>query len=515
MMLALAGLHAQTLDLLDYSVLAAFFALNLGIGWWSARKSQSSSDDFLRGGGRTAWWAAGISFFATGSSSISTMAIPATTYSGNWLSFGSAPAQAAATVIIAFAFVSLLRRLNITTIFEYLEFRFNRPVRLLGAILTLLLKVFGRVSVVMLLPSLALSEVTGLSVYWSIFLLGGVTVVYAGAGGLKAVIWTDVAQTLIVFGGLAFVILYISFGVPHGISGILHLAAARGKLHPVSWDWNFHEPTFCVFVGMGLASVFQQLSDQPLMQKVFSTPNPRAARNSVLLGVGIALPTSVFFFFLGTALFAFYQVHPGRLSSPATPDSIVPYFIIHELPHGIVGMIVAGIFASAMGTISSIINSTATIAKTDCFDLLFPDAGESQKVTFARWVTIAAGVSGMAMAAYIASQNVHSLWDHYLKLIALLGGGLPGVFALGLLSRRANSVGVIAGLVASIAVTWYVQAFTNVSSFLHGFIAVATSIVIGYGASRLVTPGGRARDLAGLTVWDPKTSPPRTARLRT
>src|SRR5471032_2077414 len=97
-MLALAAPHPQTLNPLDYTVLGLYFALNLAIGWWWARKSQSSSDNFLRGGGRTAWWAAGISFFATGSSSISTMAIPATTYAGNWLSYGSAPAQAAATI---------------------------------------------------------------------------------------------------------------------------------------------------------------------------------------------------------------------------------------------------------------------------------------------------------------------------------------------------------------------------------------------------------------------------------
>ena len=162
---------------------------------------------------------------------------------------------------------------------------------------------------------------------------------------------------------------------------------------------------------------------------------------------------------------------------------------------GLIGLIVAGIFASAMGAISGVINSTATIVKTDCFDLLFPQAKDRQQVAVARWATLVAGVLGIAMAAYIAGLNLTSLWDKYLQLIALIGGGLPGVFALGLLTKRANPPGVITGLLASIAITWYVQHFTKIDTFLHSFVAVFSAIVIGYVASLLFPSRGSARDL--------------------
>ncbi len=507
MLLPLADLGVRTLNLLDYSILLGYFLLNIAIGLWVVRKNKSdkktTSDQFLRGAAKTAWWAAGISWFATGQSSISVMAIPATTYSKNWLSFGSTPAQTIGTILIAFIFVSLLRQLNITTLFEYLESRFSRRVRVLGAILTLLLKILGRISVVLLLPSLALSQVTGLNVYGSIILIGGVTIAYAIGGGFEAVIWTDVAQSIILFGGLFFVMFQIIHGVPHGLSGIFEVAHAHQKLQASSWAFDLNQPTIWVFIGMSLGSIFQQVGDQPLMQRVFSTPDVKSARNSVLLGAFLSIPAALFFFFLGTALWAFYQFHPDRLASLPTSDAIVPYFIVNELPHGLIGLIVAGIFASSMGTISSVINSTATIAKIDCFDLLFPHKSDAAQVKFARWATFSAGVLAMGMALYIASLNVQSLWEKYLQLLALIGGGLPGVFALGLLTRKANSNGVLIGLIVSITITWAVQHFTHVSSFLHGFVAIASTIIIGYIAS-IILPTKDNTQLAGLTVWDRK-----------
>jgi SSS family transporter len=505
MILPFAALGIRTLNSLDYCILIAYFLFNIAIGLWIVRKNKTenktSSDQFLRGAGKTAWWAAGISWFATGQSSISVMAIPATTYSKNWLSFGSTPAQSIATVLIAFVFVSLLRKLNITTLFEYLESRFSRKVRVLGAILTLLLKILGRISVVLLLPSLALSQVTGLNVYGSIILIGGVTIAYAIGGGFEAVIWTDVAQSIILFGGLFFVMYQIIHGVPHGLSGIFAVAESHQKLQATSWALDLNEPTIWVFIGMSLGSIFQQVGDQPLMQRVFSTPDVKSARNSVLLGAVLSIPAALFFFFLGTALWAFYQVHPDHLNSLPTSDAIVPYFIVNELPHGLIGLIVAGIFASSMGTISSVINSTATIAKIDCFDLLYPNKSDKAQVSFARWATFAAGLLAMIMALYIASLNVQSLWDQYLQLLALIGGGLPGVFALGLLTRKANSNGVLIGLLVSILITWAVQHYTHISSFLHGFVAIASTIVIGYVASLLIPTKDKSH-LKGLTVWD-------------
>jgi len=497
----LAVISVRTLAWPDYLVLFAYLAVNLGVGWWWARKRQTS-DGFLKGSSKVRWWAAGISFYATATTSISFMAVPAKTYATDWRFIASAPAQAAATLLIALVFAGLMRRLNITTIFEYLEFRFNRAVRLLGAFLSVMLKVFGRMSVVMLLPSLALAAVTGIDVYRCIVLLAAATVTYAMLGGFVAVIWTDVFQFTIMFGGVLVAVLSMLHGIPDGLAGVWRIGNEYGKFDAVSWDFDFTEPTIWVFLGLMLRTVFTQLSDQSLMQRVFSTPTEKAAKRTLAVGALLGVPGAVIFFFAGTCLFVYYQVHPPHPDGLPN-DAIFPYFLVNELPHGVVGLVIAALLASAMGSISSDLNSSATVVSTDFLPLFRPGTTEQVRVRVARVATVLAGVFAAAMAAYLASLNVPSLWDQVLKLAALIGGGMPGVFALGLLTRRANAPGVIGGALASVAFTAWLQAYTEIHAFFQGFCAVSCSMVVGYGASLLLrSQAGAPRDLRGLTVWD-------------
>lgn len=500
MPLLLAAIVPRTLDLLDYLLLAAYFAVNLGIGWWCSRKKQSSGNFFL-GGGRVAWWAAAVSLFATATSSISFMALPAATYANDWMAYGSSPAQGFAGLLVGFVFVGLLRRLNLTTVFGYLERRFDYRVRLLGAGLAVLLKVAGRMSVVMLLPALALSTVTGINVYVSIVLMGTVTTLYAMEGGFEAVVWTDVMQSAVMLGSVAVALGYIISGVDGGFSGLIRTGVAAGKFKMISWDWDFTKGTVWVFIGMFFATIFTYVADQPMMQRMLATANERDAKRSFYLGYVIGIMSATTFFFTGTALWVFYRNHPERLSPDLPNDKIFPYFIANELPHGVVGVIIAGLLAAAMGALSSALNSTAAIVVSDFQGTLRPDATEAQRLRLARRATLVSGVIATAMAAYLATLNVTSLWDQFLKLIALIGGGFPGVFALGLLTRRANSPGVIVGALASIAVTAWVQTETKTISFFHTFVAIAACVVIGYLASLCFT-GRPKKDLRGLTLWD-------------
>ena len=501
MPLPLAAIVPRTLDVVDYILLAVYFAVNLGIGWWCSRRKQSSGSFFL-GGGRVAPWAMAVSFFATSTSSISFMALPAMSYSTDWMAYGSSPAQAFAGILVGFVFVGLLRKLNLTTVFGYLDQRFDHRVRLLGAGLAVLLKVCGRMSVVMLLPALALSTVTGLNVYLSILVMGIVTTIYAMEGGFEAVVWTDVLQSAVMIGGVGVAIYFISSGVDNGLVGLIQTGQETGKFKMISWDWDFTKPTVWVFVGMFFATIPTQVGDQPLMQRMLATADVREAKRTVVMGNVIGLAASVLFFFVGTALFVFYRAHPDRLTADLPNDKIFPYFIANELPHGIVGLIIAGLLAAAMGALSSAMNATAAILVSDFQGTLKPQATEQQRLRLARISTMTCGLVATAMASYLASLNVTSLWDQFLKLIALIGGGFPGVFALGLLSRRANAPGVIIGTVASIAITAWVQYDTKIVSFLHTFVAIVSCMVIGYIASFFFAAKAEKRDLRGLTLWD-------------
>ena len=323
---ATATFTPRTLSLPDYVMLALYFALNLGIGWWCARRKKNSAGDYFLGGGRVLWWAAAISFFATSTSSISFMALPAKAYTTDWLAFGSAPAQAFAGILVGLVFVAGLRRMNMTTIFSYLERRYDRRVRLLGAGLGVFLKVGGRMSVVLLLPALALSTVTGLNVYLSIALMGGVTTLYALEGGFEAVIWTEVLQVAVTFGGVAVAFWFLTRGVDGGFSGIIANGMVADKFRAISWDLDVTQPTVVVFIGMFFATIFTQISDQPLMQRMLASANVKEAKRTVVIGNIIGLASSVVFFFVGSSLWVFYQAskpacRTTRFSPTSSPTS--------------------------------------------------------------------------------------------------------------------------------------------------------------------------------------------------
>lgn len=500
-----AAVHARTLAWQDYTTLTLYFAVNLGIGWWCAKRKQNAANDYFLGGGRIPWWAAAVSFFATATSSISFMALPAKSFTTDWLAYGTVPSQTLGGFAVGFFFVTLLRRIKMTTVYSYLERRFDKRVQLLGAALGIMLKIGGRMSVVMLLPALALSTVTGLNVYVSILLMGVVTTIYAVEGGFEAVIWTDFMQAIVVFGGIVISIIYLCNGVDGGLAGIFEIGGKAGKFDAISWDLNVSDPTVWVFIGMFFATIFTYMSDQPLMQRMLAMSTDKEARNTIVIGCVIGTISATLFFFIGSALWVFYDAHPERLAEGLPSDAIFPYFIANELPHGVVGLIIAALFAVSMGALSSILNSAAAIVVSDFQMTINPKSTEQQRLKLARFTTCLCGVLATAFAMYLAYLNVPSLWDVFIKLIALIGGGFPGVFALGMLTRRANAPGVIIGAIASIAVTWTVQNFTTTNVFFHGFVAISSCMIIGYVASLFFAKSTKTGDeLAGLILWNSK-----------
>ena len=220
------------------------------------------------------------------------------------------------------------------------------------------------------------------------------------------------------------------------------------------------------------------------------------------IGNFIALISGVVFFFLGTSLWVFYRLHPERLNNTHSTDTIFPYFVVNELPHGVVGLIIAGLFAAAMGALSSTQNASATIIVNDFYCTMKPNHTAEGRALLARWVTLGCGFVATGMAVFLAWRNVPSLWDEFLRLAALLGGGFPGVFALGLLTRRANGPGVCVGVVAGIVFTGWIQMSTSTCVFFHSFLAIASTMLVGYVASLYFASRVPHKDQRGLTMWD-------------
>lgn len=484
---------------LDYVAVGAYLTGMVLIGVYFSRRETGTADFFV-GGRRMPWWAVGFSLYATGTSAISFMAIPAKSFATDWLYLANNVIGLVAVVPVALLIVPLIRRLSLTSTYEYLEMRFHPSVRLVGSIQCVVYQLAGRMSVVLFLPALALSAVTGVGVVTSILIMGVIATLYTVLGGIKAVIWTDVVQVVVLLGGALLCLVIIVARIDGGLGGLLAVAAADHKTHMFEWQLDLTVPTVWAFLILAAVDVGTWPRDQVMMQRVLSTSSARAAGRSVWVMAAIVIPGSLLFFAIGTALYGFYKLNPERLSPMLNTDATFPFFIAAELPAGVAGLIIAALFAASMSTLDSSMNSVSTVVVTDFYQRFKTNVSDRHALALARWITVLTGAVGTGFALYLSRMpDLGSIWDTFIMLAGLLGGGFGGVYALGMFTRRANWQGALIGTICSVIITLWVKGHTPIHVLLYGGVAVISCVVIGYGSSYFF-PSQEDR-LKGLTVY--------------
>lgn len=485
---------------IDYVVLAGYFLAMVAMGWYFSRR-EKSTEDFFRGGQRVPWWAAGVSIFGTVLSAITFLSIPAMAYRTDWVYLiGNLCVILIAPVVVYF-YLPFFRHLDVTSAYEYLEKRFSLPVRLFGS-LSFILFQLGRVGIVLYLPAMTLAAATGIDVVTAIVLMGLLTILYTALGGIEAVIWTDVVQVIVLLGGAVLALVVIVLGAEGGVPDVLSTAWHDGKFRMANWTWDYTVAAlWVVVVGRTLENLVPHTTDQSVIQRYMTTATEAQAARAIWLGNLMALPSSVLFFSVGTALYVFYKEHPMQLDPTLQTDATFPLFIIEQLPPGLSGLIVAALFAAAMSTLDSGLNSVSTVVTTDFYRRFKKDVDESQALRLARWVTVVMGLFGTGAAIVMHWLNSPSLWDQYIRVVGLFGGGLAGLFALGIFTRRATAPGALTGAFVAAAVLAAVQHYQPVSVLLYSAIGISTCVVVGYLASYAL---GHNRDLTGLT-WSTRT----------
>ncbi len=481
----------------DYGVFVLYLATLVCMGFYFARREKSTNDFFLAGH-RVPWWAAALSIFGTQLSAITFMATPALVYRTNWVYFIGNMTFVAMVPVFVFFYIPFFKNLNVTTAYEYLERRFNLTTRLLGSLAFLLFQV-GRLGVVLFLPALVLSMVTGLNVYFCIAVMGVLATVYTVAGGIEAVVWTDVLQVFVLIGAALLSLIVIVRSIDGGLATVVSMGVSAGKFHCVDLTWDFATTAlWVVVVGRAMEQLISYGSDQTVVQRYLVTPDLKAAQNAMWAKGALTLVTTFIFFGLGTALWAFYKTHPALLNITGRTDDIFSWFVVQQLPAGISGLVIAGLLAAAMSSLDSSMNSMATVITIDFYRRFHTNVSDHHCLVLARWLTALLGLLGTALAMYFAFLKTASLWDHYIKIIGLFGGGLAGLFVAGIFTRRIHGPGIVIGMVASAVVLYFVKTYTDVHFFLYAAIGIASCVVIGYLAS-LVIPT-RPRDLTGLTI---------------
>jgi SSS family solute:Na+ symporter len=469
----------------NWIVLGCYLAVLVGVGVYFTKR-EKSTDDFFLAGRRIPWWAAGLSIFGTQLSAITYLAMPARAYSTDWSLLPLNIGILAIAPLVVFVYIPLFRRLNITTAYEYLEKRFHVSIRIFGS-LSFIAFQLGRMGIVILLPALALSAVTGMNVYLCIALIGVLSTVYTALGGMEAVIWTDVLQSVVLIGG-AFAALVITIGaLDGGWREFVVMGVENDKFtlfHP-GWDWTGDALIVVVLGALFTNSLVPYTTDQSVIQRYLTTPNQRQAGKAVWINGILAVVAGILFLTVGTALFAFYKANPTRLPTLDATDQIFAVFIWREMPAGLSGLVVAGVFAAAMSSLDSSIHSISTAVTTDFVRRFKPELMPETYLALARGFTVTFGIIGTAAAMFMAAMNVEYLWDFFLGIMGLFGGTLAGLFILAIFTKKVRTLDAWLGVAASLSVLVYVKLATDLNGLLYGAIGVATCFFTGLVSSRI------------------------------
>lgn len=393
-------------------------------------------------------WVAGMSIFATFVSSISYLALPGQAYQTNWNPFVfSLSLPFAAWMAVKF-FVPLYRSVNSPSAYTWLEMRFGSWAKYYASSMYLLTQLM-RTGTILFLLALMLNTATGWNIVVVILITGVCVILYSMLGGIKAVLWTDAVQGIILILGALICALVITFSVPGGADKIFETAAQNNKFSPGSLKPDFTESTFWVVLLYGIFINLQNFGiDQNYIQRYLTTRSDGDAKKSALFGALIYIPVSMLFLYIGTALFSYYTIKPDLLPAGVTGDRVFPYFIFSELPPGLAGLLVSSVFAAGMSTISTSINSSATVIMKD----FFTQAGEGEnRRRQMRILYLSSALFGIAgITTGIAMINVQSALDAWWKLASVFSGGMLGLFLLGFFDKRVTSGPAIAGMVAGV-----------------------------------------------------------------
>jgi solute:Na+ symporter, SSS family len=415
-----------------------------------------TSVQFTSGGGKIPAWVVGMSIFATFVSSISFLALPGKAYMSNWNALVFSFSIPIAAILAVKFFVPLYRSLNSISAYNYLEVRFGTWARIYASICYMLTQLM-RTGAILLLLALPLNALFGWNIKTIIIVTGIAVTVYSMLGGIQAVIWTDAIQAIILIVGAIVCAGILTFSMPEGPAQIFEIASANDKFSLGSFGASLSESTFWVILIYSLFINLQNFGiDQNFVQRYMTTSSLKKAKSSTLFGALLYLPVSLLFFYIGTALYSYYTAQPNLLPEGTPGDEVFPHFIVNGLPTGITGLLIAAIFAAGMSTISTSINSTATIVLSDYYKRYFnKNANEKSSMKVLYISSVIFGSLGVIIS--LALVGVESVLDAWWSLASIFSGGMLGLFLLAFLSKKVRNIDAVIGVIIGVLVIMWMS----------------------------------------------------------
>jgi len=469
-------------------IIFALYLIGIVVFGMSFYQKDRTSDDYSTGSGTLPSWAIGLSIFATFVSSISYLALPGVAYFKNWNEFVFSLSIPLAIYMAIKFFIPLYRKVGSPSAYTYLENRFGVWARLYVASFWLLTQVM-RVAVILYLLALPMYVILEWDMRLIIVITGLSVMVYSVMGGIKAVIWTDAIQAIVLITGAIVSLGVILYSLPGGVSQYINVAAHYNKFSLGNFSTSLTESTFWVVLIYGVFINLQNFGiDQNFIQRYMSAKNDKEAKSATFLGGLLYLPVSLLFFAIGTGLFVYFNVYPNVLPAQfqqtGMSDSVFPYFIINVLPPGITGLLVASIFAAGMSTISTSLNSGATVILGDFYSRFKNNVGERESVRVLYIASAVICILGMGVSFFII--RVKSALQVWWNLAGIFSGGMLGLFLLGYFSKKVKNIHAIIGVgigllviiwmsISSIVLTGELSKYQNP---LHDYLTIVVGTLV-------------------------------------
>lgn len=488
---------------LDYSIFALYLLITVAIGTVFVRGQRDLGEYLLAGRSMNSLVVA-MTVLASLFSGITFLAAPSEGYANGPVFYLVTLAFFIATPITATIILPFYYHSRFYTAYQYLEERFSVGVRTLASA-SFILRVLLWLAAATYAPALALEQVTGLPLWFTILVTGVLTTFYTTLGGMRAVIWTDVMQLVVLFGGQLTVAIVAIGRVPGGLGSVMEIGQQGGRLElSLSLDPRVRLTLWGLLIGAAFLHLVQMATDQVSVQRYLTARDLKTAQRGLWLKLAMTVPVSGVFYGTGLVLYAYYQVHgdPLQAGRITKADQILPFFVVNELPRGFPGVFIAAIYAASMSTISAGINSLTSASLVDFYQRLWRPAHSSEhtQLNLARWLTFLYGALVIGLAFLI--QRLGTLLEATNKVIGLVGGPLVGLFFLGILVRRANAAGALVGWAAGFAVSILVGFGTSTSFLWFAMVGCLTTMAVGVAVSCL-TPAPPAEKTCGLVLAEP------------
>ncbi|SFF73145.1 transporter, SSS family [Halobacillus alkaliphilus] len=486
----------SSFTLIDYVIFIVYILGTALVGAAFGKKQKSTKDYFL-GGRSIPWWAIGLSVMATQASAITFIGAPGWGYDGGLTRMTTFINVPLAMAFLIATIVPFFYKTEVYTAYEYLERRFDVKTRTLTAALFLIARGLAT-GVVLYAPALVLSVVTGMDLSLTIILMAVIAVSYTVLGGISAVIWTDVIQMVVLWVGAGLSVFVIFQDVPGGWGEVMTTAAQTGMLESLdfSFDLSVEYSIWAGVIGGFFLHAAYFGTDQSQIQRVLTSKSIRESKLSLVLSGVLMIPQMLLFLLIGVLLYIYYQ-YAGD-PNIENLNELFPRFVVNELPVGISGLIMAGVFAAAMSSLDSALNSLSAVSVRDFYSKFFKkNASEEHYLKASRYATVFWGIYATIFAFFAG--NLGPVIEAVNKVGSYFYGALLGVFILAIFTKRVNGTGAFTGVIAGMISVWAVTAFGEISWLWNNLVGAVVAVGVGYVVSKF-SKAPSAEKVDGLTI---------------